>query len=234
MIKERTLIAFLILSVIALSCSVKAPVVEVTGEKTALEKEVLGTYRDIEMEADTWMMASTRAARGEGDVKISTERKKVFQAIQEQKFNKDDIDEFKQKIGDYLGINYQNTAILIGAGKLGSALAEYPGFEEYGLKIVAIFDSDPRRISQSIGDFTILPIQSLERVAKSFEIGIAIITVPKEAAQSVCDIVVSMGIKAIWNFAPVRLNVPPEVAIRHENLAVGVALLSHYLKQHKQ
>ena len=140
---------------------------------------------------------------------------------------------FLKAIGNYLGLNYQNTAILIGAGKLGSALAEYPGFEEYGLKIVAIFDSDTERINKRIGDFTILPIQSLERVVKSFEIGIAIITVPKEAAQSVCDIVVSMGIKAFWNFAPARLTVPPDVTIRNENLAVGAALLSHYLKQHK-
>ena len=100
-------------------------------------------------------------------------------------------------------------------------------------KIVAIFDSDTERINKRIGDFTILPIQSLERVVKSFEIGIAIITVPKEAAQSVCDIVVSMGIKAFWNFAPARLTVPPDVTIRNENLAVGAALLSHYLKQHK-
>ena len=84
-------------------CSIKAPVVNVKGEKTALEEEVLGTYSEIEMEADTWMLASTRAARGEGDVKISTEKKKVFEALQQQRFNKDDIDEFKRK--GYVGEN---------------------------------------------------------------------------------------------------------------------------------
>jgi len=140
---------------------------------------------------------------------------------------------FLKAISDYLGINYKNTAILIGAGKLGTALAEYPGFEEYGLKIVAIFDSNPKRVKQKIGDFTILPVQFLKRVVKSYEIGIAILTVPKEAAQSACDIAVSLGIKAIWNFAPTRLNVPDDVTVRHENLAVGAALLSHYLKQQK-
>lgn len=140
---------------------------------------------------------------------------------------------FLKAISDYLGINYQNTAILIGAGKLGTALAEYPGFEEYGLKIVAIFDNDQDRIRQKIGDFTILPIQFLKRAVASYEIGIGILTVPKEAAQSVCDTVVSLGIKAVWNFAPVRLDVPADVTVRHENLAVGAALLSHYLKQHK-
>ncbi len=143
----------------------------------------------------------------------------------------------KKAIGEFLGLNYQNTAILIGAGKLGSALAEYPGFEEYGLKLAAIFDSAPERVGQVIGDFTILSIESLPRVIKSlprviksFEIGIAILTVPKSAAQSVCNNVIELGIKAIWNFAPTSLEVPEDVIVRNENLAVGAALLSHYLK----
>ena len=140
----------------------------------------------------------------------------------------------KKAIGDYLGINYQNTAILIGAGKLGTALAEYPGFEEYGLKLAAIFDNNPNRVGQVIGDFTILPIESLPRVIKSYEIGIAILTVPKIAAQLVCDSVIGLGIKAIWNFVPARLEVPEDVIIRNENLAVGAALLSHYHKIKKQ
>lgn len=136
----------------------------------------------------------------------------------------------KKAIGEFLGINYQNTAILIGAGKLGSALTEYPGFEEYGLKLVAIFDNDKDRVGQVIGDFTILSIASLPRVIKSYKIGIAILTVPKTAAQSVCDDVMELGIKAIWNFAPTTLDVPEDVTVRNENLAVGAALLSHHLK----
>jgi redox-sensing transcriptional repressor len=140
----------------------------------------------------------------------------------------------KKAIGEYLGINYQNTAILIGAGKLGSALAEYPGFHEYGLKLVAVFDNNPERIGQVIGDSTILSMESLSRVIKSYEIGIAILTVPKAAAQSVCNTVIELGIKAIWNFAPARIEVPKEVIVRNENLAVGVAMLSHYLRISKQ
>jgi uncharacterized protein YdbL (DUF1318 family) len=82
-------------------CSIKAPEVRVTGERTALEQEVIGTYQ--RMEEDTWMIASTRAAEGEGRVKISPEKKKVLEAMQSQKFNKDDIDEFKKK--GYVGEN---------------------------------------------------------------------------------------------------------------------------------
>jgi len=137
----------------------------------------------------------------------------------------------KQAIGDFLGINTQNTAILIGAGKLGSALIEYPGLSEYGLKLVAVFDSDPRKVNQSIGGFSIQPLAELGEVVRNFDVGIAIITVPKEAAQEVCELVVRQNIKAIWNFAPTQLDAPADVTVRNENMAVGLALLSHYLKK---
>ncbi|MEW5816965.1 MAG: redox-sensing transcriptional repressor Rex [Spirochaetota bacterium] len=140
----------------------------------------------------------------------------------------------RQAIGEFLGINYENTAILIGAGKLGSALSEYPGLAEFGVKIVAILDNNPMKIGKLIGGFNVLPVDSLPRVVRSFEIGIAIITVPKEAAQGVVDRVMDLGIKAIWNFAPTQIKVRPDVIIRNENMAVGVAILSHYLKQQQR
>ena len=89
------LLGSLFLGIVLGGCSIKAPEVQVTGEKTALEREVVGTYE--EMEEDTWMIASTRAAKAEDEVKISPEKRKVLEALQEQKFNKDDIDEFKRE-----------------------------------------------------------------------------------------------------------------------------------------
>jgi len=139
----------------------------------------------------------------------------------------------KEAIEEFLGINYQNTAILIGAGHLGSALAQYPGLGEYGLKLMAVFDNDPSKAGSVLGPFTILHMEALQRVIRSYDIGIAIITVPKETAQSVCNRIVSLGIKAIWNFAPTQLSVPKDVTVRNENIATGIALLSHYLKTHK-
>jgi redox-sensing transcriptional repressor len=136
-------------------------------------------------------------------------------------------------IGDFLGMNFENTAVLVGAGKLGSALAEYPGFAEYGLKLVAVFDNDPAKIGRIVGDHSVLPIESLPRVARSYRIGIAIITVPKAAAQAVCDRVVGLGIKAIWNFAPAQLEVPDDVILRNENIAIGLAILSHFVNTRK-
>ncbi|MBN1835226.1 MAG: redox-sensing transcriptional repressor Rex [Spirochaetales bacterium] len=136
-------------------------------------------------------------------------------------------------IAEFLGINVENTAILVGVGKLGSALIEYPGLSEYGVKLVAVFDSDPSKTGKVVGPFTILPLESLPRVVKSFDVGIGILTVPKQSAQDICDRLVELGIKAIWNFAPTQLSVAPGVIVRNENMAIGLALLSHYLKKVK-
>jgi len=140
----------------------------------------------------------------------------------------------KKAIEEFLGINYENTAILIGAGRLGSALSQYPGLAEYGLRLVAIFDNDPARTGTVLGTFTILPMESLQRVVRSFDVGIAILCVPKDAAQNVAGRVVSLGIKAIWNFSPTQLTVPSNVIVRNENIALGLAILSHYLKRRKK
>ena len=140
----------------------------------------------------------------------------------------------KKAIEEFLGINYENTAILIGAGRLGSALSQYPGLAQYGLRLVAIFDSDPARTGSVLGAFTILPMESLQRVVRSFDVGIAIICVPKDAAQRVAGRIVSLGIKAIWNFSPTQLTLPSDVIVRNENIALGLAILSHYLKRRKK
>ena len=140
----------------------------------------------------------------------------------------------KKAIEEFLGINYENTAILIGAGRLGSALSQYPGLAQYGLRLVAIFDSDPARTGSVLGAFTILPMESLQRVVRSFDVGIAILCVPKDAAQTVAGRIVSLGIKAIWNFSPTQLTVPSDVIVRNENIAMGLAILSHYLKRRKK
>ena len=136
----------------------------------------------------------------------------------------------KAAIEGYLGINVENTAVLIGAGKLGSALCRYPGLADYGLRIVAVFDNDPAKIGTMIGDFVVASLDSLVSVVQRCKIGIAIVTVPAQAAQQACHAAVSMGIRAIWNFAPTQLSVPLNVVVRNENLAVGIALLSYYLK----
>ncbi len=139
----------------------------------------------------------------------------------------------KKAIEEFLGINYENTAILVGAGHLGSALSQYPGLAQYGLRLVAIFDNDPAKVGSILGAFTILPMESLQRVVRSFDVGIAIVCVPSAAAQQVAARIVSLGIRAIWNFSPTQLAVPSDVIVRNENIALGLAILSHYLKRSK-
>ncbi|MQY77017.1 MAG: hypothetical protein GH155_05230 [Spirochaeta sp.] len=82
-----------------------------------------------------------------------------------------------------------------------------------------------------MGSASILPVESIGTIIHNFNIGIAILTVPKIAAQETCDLAILQGIKAIWNFAPVQLKTPPEIVVKNENLAVGLAILSHYLKR---
>lgn len=100
---KKSIIGICLVILFVFKCSVQAPEVKVTGEKTALEQEVVGTYE--EMEEETWMIASTRAVQEESDVKVSPEKRAVLEALQNQKFNRDDIDEFKKK--GFVGENNQ-------------------------------------------------------------------------------------------------------------------------------
>ena len=133
-------------------------------------------------------------------------------------------------IGEFLGINFQSSAILIGAGRLGSALGSYPGLGQYGVTLVGVFDSDRAKAGTPVGTLKVRGMRGLTALTRRLQVGIAILAVPREQAQKVCDRVVELGIQAIWNFAPIQLTVPEDVVVRNENLAVGLAILSHYLK----
>ena len=120
------------------------------------------------------------------------------------------------------------TAILIGAGKLGQALLGYSGFDAYGLNILAAFDLNP--CAESAEGKPILPMSALEEFCKTNNVLMGIITVPTPAAQIVCDQLIASGIKAIWNFAPVHLEVPPHILVQNENMATSLAVLSMHLQ----
>lgn len=140
------------------------------------------------------------------------------------------IAEVLARLDEVLGLTDRNDAILIGCGDLGSAIARYPGFSRYGLKIAAVFDIDPAKIGRSIGGHVVLPMEKCKSFIEIFRIQIAILAAPASGAQETADWLVRKGIKAIWNFAPVHLRVPDEVAVRNENLALGLAQLIHMFK----
>ena len=135
------------------------------------------------------------------------------------------------RLKEILGLTQITDAILIGCGSLGSALLRYPGFAKYGLRIAAAFDSDHSIVGQHIGEYVVLPMEKCRSIIETFRIRVAILAVPANFAQEITDWMVSRGIIAVWNFAPVVLTVPQNVIIRNENLAVGLAQLIHQLKR---
>lgn len=130
-------------------------------------------------------------------------------------------------ISDFLGYSEGNDAILIGAGNLGMALMSYRGFDNYGINIVAAFDSR----AEVIDNKKIFDISRLGEICKKLNVKIGIITVPDTAAQSVCDLLVESGILAIWNFAPTHIKAPEEILVQNENMASSLAVLSNHLRE---
>lgn len=134
-----------------------------------------------------------------------------------------------EDISQFLGYDNTTDAILIGAGKLGQALLGYCGFEAYGLNILAAFDIAPAKEVSDEGK-PILHLDALEGFCRSHIVLMGIITVPAEHAQQVCDRMIKCGIKAIWNFAPVHLDVPSHILVQNENMATSLAVLSMHLQ----
>jgi redox-sensing transcriptional repressor len=134
-----------------------------------------------------------------------------------------------EDISQFLGYDNTTDAILVGAGKLGQALLGYSGFEAYGLNILAAFDVAP------VADHTdegkpIYPISQLESFCHTHNVLMGIITVPAKYAQEVCEKLIENGIKAVWNFAPVHLDVPDNILVQNENMATSLAVLSMHLQ----
>ncbi len=129
-----------------------------------------------------------------------------------------------------LGFDQPSQAVVLGAGRLGGALASYDGFDRYGLDICGVFDTDPDKVGAKVGTLTVRPIEELGEMVRRRGISIAVLTVPAEAAQRVATSAVEAGVKAIWNFASTNIVVPDGVFVRHEHIAVGLAELSYLLK----
>ncbi len=125
-------------------------------------------------------------------------------------------------------LNWDNLtdAVLVGAGSLGSALLGYEGFEECGLRILCAFDANPEKIGGTVHGKPVYALGELRDFVRINQIRLGIICVPASFAQETADILVSAGIKAIWNFANVSLKLPDDVVVQREVIAGGWALLS--------
>jgi len=142
------------------------------------------------------------------------------------------VKELRRHLRQILGIDKSVRVAIVGAGNLGLALADYPGFRDEGFEIAALFDTTRDKIGQSSrSGVAIHDIRELRTVARREQITIAVIAVPTEAAQSVVNTIVAAGIKAVLNFSPGALQVPPDVKLKSVDLTVSLESLSFFLAQ---
>lgn len=139
------------------------------------------------------------------------------------------VAELKESIGNILGLDHHWSVAIIGMGHLGAALANYQGIARLGFRLAAIFDANPTVIGTRVGERRVEDIAYLAEIIAERDIRIGVIAVPAAAAQNVADKLVAAGIRGIWNFAPVKLQVPPGIAFVSEDLSVGLSSLSYYL-----
>ena len=138
-----------------------------------------------------------------------------------------EVEELIKSIENVLGYNNLTNAVLVGAGQLGKALLNYEGFEEFGVRIMAGFDIKAKK--QASNQKQILPMEEFSKFCKENNIKIGIISANKESSQQICDLMIENGISAIWNFSPLKLNVPEGILLQQENLALSLAHLNNQL-----
>ncbi len=140
-----------------------------------------------------------------------------------------DVTDLIRTIEAFLGWNNTTEGYLVGVGNLGSALLGYQGFREYGLDLIAAFDTDAHKVGREVHGKVVLHVSKLPSMVKRMGVKIGVLTVPAISAQPLADIMVKAGVRAIWNFSPVKINVPPHVIVQHENLASSLVVLSRKL-----
>jgi len=139
------------------------------------------------------------------------------------------VTELVHKLREILGLGRTYRVAVIGAGKIGSALVQYRGFRQRGFEIVSIFDADPGKVGKAWNGLTVRDARELEAELRRHPVEIAVIVTPGDAAQTVTDRCIALGVKAILNFAPVQLAVPEDVVVKNVNLALELEALSYAL-----
>ena len=141
------------------------------------------------------------------------------------------VRDLKRHLRQILGLDRKLRVAIIGTGNLGLALADYPGFRHEGFEVAALFDVSTKVEQQSRGGVPIYDINDLRKIARRDAVRIVVIAVPASAAQHVLDLVVASGTRAILNFSPGTLAVPPEVKLKSVDLTVSLESLSFFLAQ---
>lgn len=139
------------------------------------------------------------------------------------------VPELTESLREILGLGREWKVIIVGAGKIGMALGQYDGFAQRGFRVIAVYDIDHRKVGARWGTMAVRDMDDVERDIRAEEPDIAVLAVPAADAQEAADRLVKSGIRAILNFAPTQLQVPPEVSVRNVNMAMELEGLSFIL-----
>ncbi len=142
-----------------------------------------------------------------------------------------DVHELKNKISNILGLHNKWRLAIVGVGHLGGALANYVNFASLGFSVVALFDKDKKIIGSEVNGIKVNAVSAMKKIIAKRAVDIGVITVPATEAQEVADKLIKAGVKGIWNFAPVKLNVPSEIPLVNEDLSIGLSALSYHMSQ---
>ncbi|HUS22591.1 MAG TPA: redox-sensing transcriptional repressor Rex [Aeromicrobium sp.] len=139
-----------------------------------------------------------------------------------------DIEYLRYHVARALGQTQDWDVVIVGVGRLGSALCAYNGFSSRGIRIAALVDSDPAKVGTKVGGLTVAPMSKLASLVRQHGVAIAVIATPGEAAQEVADALVAAGITSILNFAPAVVSVPDDVAVRKVDLSIELQILAYH------
>lgn len=200
-------------------------------------------YKDIPQATVTRLATYLRVLAilaDEGVLIVSSEELAVAAGVGSAKLRKDlsflgpngvrgvgyDVAKLRARIEDVLGLSEGHRVILVGAGNLGRALAGYGGFRRRGFAMVGVFDRDPQVIGAMVSGLPVRDVAELDAAVIELEPTIAVITVPDQAAQAVCDRLVAAGLRCVLSFSPIALDAPSSVDVRRVDLAVEMQMLS--------
>ena len=144
------------------------------------------------------------------------------------------VTRLKQEIMKILGIGSSYKAVIVGAGNIGQALLKYRHFDEEGYHIVAVFDAEPALIGREVGSLTVRPMSELADFMRQNVVDIGIIAVPKNYAQQLADDLVSMGVRGIWNFAPVDVDARKGISVENVHLSDSLYILSYHMRDNDE
>lgn len=139
-----------------------------------------------------------------------------------------------EEIGKILGLDKKHNLIIVGAGNLGQALANYMNFERRGFIFKGIFDKNPALYGKKIREMEVMPMEALSAFVKENNIDIAVLTIPKTGAVAVAEQLVKDGIRGFWNFAHVDLNVPKEIQVENVHLSDSLMKLTYNINRYEE